>query len=596
MKRNILLCLGLVAALTVRAEQDSALMVHIKSLDGVLEDLATLSEAIETPIPPERIVGPFGGLMRSPSLAGVDTSKPMTIFVKLPEGDAPAMPSICMNFYVEGDGSEYLDSVKAMLPQHENETPSIHRFMTPAGAEGPSFTVVLKNGQVLAGDKLSNMKAMAGDLTKDRLALFREFPGKLSLSVNTAALRDQMIKQMAQQQEMMAKHQEAMKASGVKQDAAMTIDPGAMMESYNTMLQELLVQLSELVVNVDIGDRVSLLAHIKGQPGSILDTLITSSAPVTGPAASLGSPNAVFSMYGSLAGMDEFIGPYAEWVSGIYAAMGPPMNKMADPYRDLVMTMKGLFVGNYSFWMEPSEEGYPLRMAGMYGISDKVATKAAMDKMLSLMKEVTDQSMSGIAEMSSSSGGEPAMPQMNITFKQEPVGTHRGVEIEKVVFSYGVEPGPGMTPEMVELMNNMTYYVAYGDKALYYSMGEQELMHELIDHFQSGSSGAPVRTGFEDIAQPLHGYWALDMGKMMGSFSDFMPQSGPGAGTFISNMANIEAGLRGAAYVEHGGYNMLLRATADDLKGFKAMGAAARPQPGAMPTPPPAVPMPHGIP
>ena len=66
--------------------------VRINNLENALTDAERLATALEAKIPVRMAVMPLGSMMMSPTMTGVDTTKPITIYAGMDDAMPGGMP------------------------------------------------------------------------------------------------------------------------------------------------------------------------------------------------------------------------------------------------------------------------------------------------------------------------------------------------------------------------------------------------------------------------------------------------------------------------------------------------------------------------
>lgn len=558
MKRFVF-ALYLAAAPLLFAGGDSLVILQLRNLEQAANQAAALAEELQLPVPPGMIQGQIGAMLMSPDLAGVDATQP--VIVHIGKGQGPGGPPMMARFSVTGDGADYLAALERMMPSREEISTGVHKFVMgdPDDASAPAFFVVIKQSQALAGQDLDAIKAMNGDLTPAERDAMNNMPGELSASVNVPALSAMLGEQIEQQRQMMEMYKAQMEAEGMDTSMFDKNDPTASLASVQNALAKAAAQLEVLVFNLDLAGDITLRTYVQGTPDSALDRVISDLTPAGPLVMGYQHPEAWFLANSTMSGFEHIIEPYANWVASMYKEMGPPLDAMAEPYREMMLAMRGLYTGGYNIAVLPITKEQPLNIQGIYEISDKAQAKAAMEKMMEIQ-----------AAMNTSS--EDGMPyRVNVTSTTaEP---HNGVEIQTFLMSYQLTD-PDATEAMPEalssLFENITYHIGYLDNALVYAIGPIESLHGLIDYVQGGGATEPHRPGFADVSAEALGYWELDVTSLLRSIAALLPPELAAAPA--SAAEGVNASLRGLTIREWRGVSALTRLTKQDLAGFVQIG------------------------
>ena len=560
----------LIAALPLlsQATEKPMAVVQINSAQALAEDAAELAKAIGMPFGPEVVLGGLGSSLMNPTFAGIDQSKPIRLFIGAGDIANGAAPAMIYNFSVEGDGSAYVAAVGQMLPSHE-EADGFHTF-TMALPDGSShnFYAAIKNGQASVGPDAEAIANLDLTITEKQKASMELLPGAVSILLDGATFSQMVLDQMETTKEMMSMMQEMNTSTNAQ---PFEMDPVEMMDSYAEMLTLAVDQLDTLTLSIDLKDNISIYSHLQPKSESTFEAII---AERTAPASAISSfshPDALMTMFDSFKGFDGMLEGYANWIGNLYSAMGPPFDKMAEPYREMMMSMKGLYSGGYNFLVLPPTPEAPLQFAGIYEISDAARAKKIMDDMMilqaELMKPTEDNPM---------------------TMEMTAVSTtlYNNVAIENIHMHYTFPPDESMPDNFANLFTNLSYQMAYLDNYLVYGMGSDNLIREAIDHCLKGTHDQSVVTGFDDLSEELVGFWHMDLARIIGTFSQIFP-SDDNQG--LAMLANASTTLRGASFNQEGGMTGVTRVQKEDLMGFMQMGMmmkAAQPaaQPGAQMT------------
>lgn len=567
--KRCLFALYLAAASVVHAGGDSLVILQLRNLDNAASHVAALAEELQLPLPPGMVQGQVGAMLMSPDLSGVDAAQPVVLHIGKSKG--PGAPPMMARFSVTGDGSDYLAAVERMIPNREEISSGVHKFVMgdPADPESMAFYAVIKETQALAGQDLEAIKAMNGDLTPAERDAMNNMPGELSAAVNVPALSAMLGEQIEQQRQMIEMYKAQMEAQGMDTSALTENDPTAGLASIQNSLAKAAAQLEVLVFNLDLSGDITLRTYVQATPDSALDRVISDLSPAGPLVMGYQHPDAWFLANGTMAGFEHLIEPYANWVASMYEQMGPPLDAMAQPYREMMLAMRGLYTGGYNVAVLPITKEQPLNLFGIYEISDKATAKATMEKMMEIQTAMS----------TSTEEGTP----YKVSVTSAPAEPYNGVEVETFSMSYQFNE-PDVADKMPEafssLFENMTYHVGYLDNAMVYAVGPIESLHALIDYVQGGGATEPYRPGFEDITAEALGYWQFNVTALMRSISGLLPDEL--AALPASAAEGVNASLRGLTIREWRGVSALTRLTKQDLAGFVqiGMGFAATMGPG----------------
>jgi len=563
-KKFILLLSFLVTSLNANALEKSIAVAQIPNLKDANERISQLAESLELPVPPQMLTGQLGMTIMSPELKGVDSEKPITIYIGKPDKSRPGPPTAVIRFTVTGDGSEYLDAVGTMVPEREELKPGVYRFpMGPPDMEdAPALFVAIKDSQALVGFKLSDIKELSGDLSDAEADLLKNLPGTVSITLNVDMLSAMLAEQIENQKKMMEAMKAELASSGEDVSELFKNDPTAMMDSYSSVAQQLMGQFETLILTLDVGDNVTLRTHVQGKADSTLAKIIEETQPPSATISGLTDPNSIMTFYGTIAGIDYLLEPYANWMSSIYESMGPPFADFNKSYQQLIMGMKGLYKGGYNMLVLPPKTGSPLQLIGLYEINDKAQAQKYMEDAIKMQESQFEQMQDA---------------GISVKINKQPVGTYNDTEVESYQLEYILsgEMGEDLPPPVAAMMTNLTYQVAYVDDYMLYGFGDVENLHRAVDHVKSGNATASVPSGFDDVSGDIVGYWNIDMSKFLSAINGIMQDLGVNA---LAGLSDVQANVRGLMVKELGGYSSLVRLTQSDIKGFMAMGQKLTPK------------------
>lgn len=534
MKRIIFSLIMLGAAVAFADVPVRMASIHLHQPQAVVADAVRLAEFTGSPVPPEMIYAQLGDLVMVDGMTGIDPAQPFEVII----GERDGEEVIVYRFGVTGDGAEYLDAVARRMPERTEAGEGLFRFAPGADAEDDAlFFVKLEGNTAVAGQQPEDLEALAVPHAGAMANALAAMPGGVSVALDPAPLKERLTREIA-------KMRSLIDSAGPEAAAAL--------ELYEDMSAMVFDNLAALVVNLEFRNDITLRLH--GQPvnGSKFAQLIAAMTPPSGKVASYGDDRAIISAYGSMAGFDDLLEPYAGWINKLYRQMGPPMDQFADSYRDMIMAMKGVYRGGYNmFLMPPDTEGL-IQLAGIYEIHDAASAREAIEKMM---------------KFQSAQFSEAAEAPARMTATRLEVSAHDGVEIESSEIVYEVDPDVAaeMPGPFAELLKKMTYHVAFIDDHMIYGVGDIDHVIRMIDHVKSAEE-LPPRTarGFADITAAPAGWWELDAGRLASSVVELFGPVG---------LEGLNLALRGLTVKEADGLTTMLRLTREDLQSLQALAA-----------------------
>ena len=573
MKKRLVFIVQLMLTAVCMAGPNSIAILQIRDLTKAVDQVVRVSEKLQLPVPPGMIQGQVGMLVMAPDFSGIDTAQPITLYVEKFSLEQDDPPAIVTRFSIKDDGTEYLAAVERMAPAREEVAPGVTKFVAgdPADADAPSFYVVIKESQALAGQKLESIKALAGDMNEQEKGVLAALPGEISASINVVAVSELIADQVKQQKAMIEMYKAQMEAEGMDTSEMFKNDPTAGLDAMTDMMTAVFAQLDLLVLNVDLSGDITIRTHMQPTPNSTLAAILEETTPPSTVISGHREPNAIFSGFGTMKGMDRIIEPYAEWVASMYKQMGPPMDDFAEGYKQMMLGMKGIYSGGVSLMIKPPLPDAPFQMIGLYEIADKAKAKQSMLDMMKMQEEQGNSMTNAPFSISISSAAE------------EP---YKEVEIITYTISYDFtdEASGEAVPESIsKLFSGITYSVAFMDQYLAFSFGSLESLHQVIDYVLGGGAPVPHRPGFADIAEEAMGYWNLDVAGVIHSIAALLPPEMAGP---LSAVQGIEASVRGLSVKELDGFSSMIRLTEADLQGFMQIGMSLAPVGGPRSAPP----------
>ena len=573
MKKRLVFIVQLMLTAVCMAGPNSIAILQIRDLTKAVDQVVRVSEKLQLPVPPGMIQGQVGMLVMAPDFSGIDTAQPITLYVEKFSLEQDDPPAIVTRFSIKDDGTEYLAAVERMAPAREEVAPGVTKFVAgdPADADAPSFYVIIKESQALAGQKLESIKALAGDMSEQEKGVLAALPGEISASINVVAVSELIADQVKQQKAMIEMYKAQMEAEGMDTSEMFKNDPTAGLDAMTDMMTAVFAQLDLLVLNLDMSGDITLRTHMQPTPNSTLAAILEETTPPSTVISGHREPNAIFSGFGTMKGMDRIIEPYAEWVASMYKQMGPPMDDFAEGYKQMMLGMKGIYSGGVSLMIKPPLPDAPFQMIGLYEIADKAKAKQSMLDMMKMQEEQGNSMTNAPFSISISSAAE------------EP---YKEVEIITYTISYDFtdEASGEAVPESIsKLFSGITYSVAFMDQYLAFSFGSLESLHQVIDYVLGGGAPVPHRPGFADIAEEAMGYWNLDVAGVIHSIAALLPPEMAGP---LSAVQGIEASVRGLSVKELDGFSSMIRLTEADLQGFMQIGMSLAPIGGPRSAPP----------
>ncbi|HMO52702.1 MAG TPA: hypothetical protein PKA21_16460 [Kiritimatiellia bacterium] len=551
MKRICLFLASLMLGLSTFAAPMRVATVHIPNLQGLIDDVVELADALEAPLSPEMVTGEVGKLLHAAALEGVDISKPIVMVGGL-DADDPNADASAYRFSVTGDGTDYLDRVRLEFDEPEELGDGAYLFKN----DYLSFFVKITDGVALAGSSPEMVETLAASGFEAESAVVDAMPGGVSVAVDLNALNILMRHQIERQKASMAAMKAQFEAEGIDTSGMFEEDPAAGMDTALDMINRIAAELDGLVMNLDLRRDITLRFHLQPRPGSMVSSALAEMGPVPPKIAGQRNPKAFLTFYGTMQGFDHFAEPYAKWVAEMYRQMGPPMDAMADGYEKMLTSMMGIYSGGYNFLMLPPRAEDWVQGMGVYEIHDAAKAREANELMI---KMYVDES------------SEEDSP-FTMTYHQEESEPYQGIAIDsyRVEVTFGAD-APPMPGPVAALVNNLRYHVAYMDNLMPYALGDVANLHAMIDYLKSDEIPDVVHAGFADITAAPIGFWEFDLGSLIASVGEMMGPLG---------LEGLNAGLRGITVKEMNGVTTMIRLTREDMNTIKNAASAFLPKRG----------------
>jgi hypothetical protein len=493
----------------------------------------------------------------APGFTGIDLTQPIHLHIAPPQSPFP--PVISMAFTVEDDGTIYLDNVGTMIPGGEDLGDGLHRFpMAPPETPGVPSLYIWLDGQravVTVTDNPDHARVPA--LPADTAARLAARPGPLSATIQTTALADLLREtlraqtaQMAEIKAMMAESEDA------DPEVLASFDQmAAMMDLYQDLLPPALRQIALLDFNLDPASDLTLRADLAATPGTTLAAVLAAMNPSPDTVAGLAAPDALMSLYGTMAGLDHIIEPYADFLTRLLGSLGDEAASFSSDYRDMILAMKGLYTGPYSALLLPPSPSGVLQIAGIYAISDADQAREAFRRSMEF---------SAKSFYDADGGTQP----VTVTITNLPSSERDGLTIEhyRIAYTFAEDGTQPMPEALTAMMTNLTYHVAYLDDLMLFSVGDATHLDRVIDHVRNPAP--PQRTGFDDLpaGQDL-GQWTLDLGAIVGQFAAALAP----ASDFTTAARDLSIRLRGLTLRDGATIASLTRLTRADLEGLVSL-------------------------
>ncbi len=486
-----------------RAEQKVLAQVEIRGLDKVAADVATLTEAAGQPMPGEALLGMAGGALGSPELTGLDVSGVFRLIVLESEGFPEAPPTAALIAPVIGDGQAYLEAVGQGM-EAAGEEDGVHTFTKGANAPPmgpPEMHIGLVDGGAVIGmeaDAVRQVRGMAAGFFSSTGA---QIPGTVAVRVDVATLLEIVEPMMDEKMGEMKKALEAAEEQekSVAPPTMPEMDVAKVLDAEVDFMMGLMRQLDQLGLGLGVADG-ALQIHSVMQPKSdspFADALADSRPPVDAVRTALPA-DALYAQAMFIPGLDMMIEPYIDFMTDLYAGMGPEMLELAGPMMTIMKDIDGLYPGDVAMGVVPGKDGeWPAFV--------EVATVTDPDRMLKMIDDM-------IAVQEGFADTEALGYTYSLT--REVSRTHRDIDITSytIQMEFGDDMAKSMPPGFDTFFQNLRYDLAFVNDLAVYSMGPSNATEATIDRLLDGTGaavtqGAAFRSRFPLLAQePLDAF------------------------------------------------------------------------------------------
>lgn len=530
MKKIFLAAIGLmVFTRGIMAVPAPIATIHLQEPRTVVADVVRLAEFIGEPIPPEMLYAQLGNLLMVGPLNGVDLAQPFEVVIAEEDGEEVMIS----RFAVEGDGSAYLEEVGKRLPVREVVSKSVVAFKPTGTSPEHLFFVKLGDGRAVTGSKLAHVEALDVPITENERAALALTGRGVTVLLAPAVLRETLEAELAGAREAIGEASE---------------DAVAMIDLYSTISEKVLANLDVLALNLDIHQDLTLRVHIQAKEGSRLAGILSAMVPPSAVVSAYTDERALMNTFGTMAGLQQIMGPYADWVAELYRSMGPPMDAFADSYRDMILAMNEVYQGGYNVVLLPPSATDLLQMAGLYEVKHVDEARDAIQRMMQVQME----QLASVSEAPFKVAATNAM-----------ISTYQDIEITTYTTALNMQPGSTakMPTPLIGLFTNFTYHMAFVDTYLVYAVGDVMHAHRLIDFIKAGPPPARDLPAFADVTGEQVGYWDVDLGRLVATGMSLF--GAPPDET-------MKAGLRGLTVKEANGLTTMMRLTREDLETIKS--------------------------
>ncbi len=473
-----------VVAQPARAAQPAA-VVELESISALISRAGVLSKALGQPqLPPEALTGMLGGVLKAPGLVGIDTAKPVQVYIFLPElgngatpSDPAAMqPQIAFALPLQGDGKAYSAAVRGMFPDVEAAGSVEH--LTNAEMPGQELYVATVGGRAAVGADLETVEDLRKLLVSQPASkAVIGFPGTVRVRLDMAVCVPFVEA---------AKGLAGGMLRGQEMPPEVKMDPAAIAEAQLDGWLMLLRELRSYTLGIQITpSAITIYERITPMVGTKTATWIAGMGKPASTYMECLPENAMFASVGSgMNVMDQMAKPCAEIMGKIYGGMGPPMDQMGPVMSEMMTRCVGLFSGDIAMGIVPATSGKGVGFVEVVALADSVKAKKVYADLFASFNDDWGKAMPGVSMV------------------MLPVRNYQGVDIQ--TFSYKIEAATNQTamamPAMsMEWMEGLRYEMAFVEDHLVYTCGAPEIMDAALNRLKEGGTPVDKSAAFTEL-------------------------------------------------------------------------------------------------
>ena len=557
-----LLCILLATSLHAQTPTPDKISAAIEceSITLLLTDMQTVSTALGIPFSIERTADQLAGMVASPEFAGINTNKPIqALFVvsdsktETPPDETKTNQPFVLILPMSDNGDLYLKSVGKTYSKCEKQEALNHFSLPPdenTGAQ-PDLYIAIADGKAVVAPTPANVRLVleslkSMDVWKTRLSAIT---GTLKIALDIQPLVAPLESSLKQIETMM-KQAPTPAAPGMP-----VTNPAQIISAEGDILLALMRQMKTYAIGIGIqGNALEISSAFAPIPESELGGMIKNLTPVSDRYLASMPANSFVTMTGSgLQILDIFIEPYGVMLDKIFSAIGPDGAKTGTQMKDLMMSMKGLFSGEYAMGVIPGATPKDMAVIKMTGVKDPVKARKATLDAINIMSSICSNMMPGLS------------------MRVEKSRMSDGVEIIPYTVSYAPESNamPQTSMMLLGLMQNSKSEMAIAGKDMIYTMGGPAITEAAIARLKTGGSRIDTSkvftTLFPKAEQKVVDVYSIELVKLVKAYIASMPNGDQ----MLPMIPDTNSGLAGYSVVKNNDIIGVARLGLDEMAGIK---------------------------
>ena len=463
--KSIALSLSITAIIVTApfVKADPAITVEIASIDTLIIKLTNIAQQLAPQVPSAMLPSVLGMAIKNPGLVGIERTKPVQLQVFLADIDENAKkqssadlePTIALHVPVLDNGKHYL----ALLEQSMAKPILKNGIMVFTPTTGAALYIKIDDDYAIISDKEIAVKSSKG-VSSDALL---DIDGTIRIGIAPQKFIP-YITFGAKQAETTMSQQPTV--------PGMQIDTGKVLKSELNALTAILKQVDATAFGIKINkSTIDINSRINPVKDSTIAKLNKSLTVPSAKYASLAPANALYAASGTgMDSLDLVIEPYGKLISEIYTAMGPDFSKIGPSINKMLKDYKGLYSGEYAMGVVNVDN--EIGFYEVIALKDVVKTKKIMDESINSYNDTFGDVLKGVTISTGSDRTYKKVTIKTITY-----------HVDKAAMT---TPMPGM-----EILEKMKYEIAYIKNNMLYTIGNQNVMNQLIDRIYSKTIKAP---------------------------------------------------------------------------------------------------------
>ncbi|MDD4870145.1 MAG: hypothetical protein PHR77_06260 [Kiritimatiellae bacterium] len=441
------------------------IVIECESISKLLDDITAVSETLKLPFQKTKIELVLANMFASPSLAGISSNQPFQACMVIKQIEtnpnqaglqAPGK-SFVLVLPLTDNGDNYLKSAGKAYGKSEKVNTITHLSLYAGEKPGskPDLYIGISSGKAVVGADAANVEFILSSLNNlfTWKAGFAAVSGTIRVGIDIAAVTPPLECTLQQFTAMLKQ----MPPPAQTPEMSVKTNPAQIMSAEGELLLAIMKQLKTYTLGIGIKKKTieinTLLAPAQeGQLAALMSNL----TPPSEKYLSAMPANAFITSAGN--GMniiDIFVEPYSVMMEKIFSAIGQDSTKAGAQMKELMLSMKGAFSGEYTIGVVPGAIPKDIALVEMIGVKDPAKFR----------KTILD----GIATTSAVYSN--LIPGMSMTLGKSRISS--GVEVIPYTVSY--KPSSNTTPQAammtMGLFQNYKAEITFVGNDVIYAMG-----------------------------------------------------------------------------------------------------------------------------